>query len=102
MPDQAADGATRLAWAMLGAATMRAFARRLPGFTHAGPFWLRANVLPRTTGISHIVEAEAETLNVTLEPPPLALLLQMTGIARERYQLPGTPPLAVALSLAER
>ncbi|MBO1076169.1 hypothetical protein [Roseomonas marmotae] len=87
-PPGAPDAGSGLAWAALAQAVLRRFARRLPGFGHAGPDWLRANLLgPGALRRGH-PPGEPPWLEVVLDPPPLALLLRMGGLLPASYRLP--------------
>jgi hypothetical protein len=87
-PPAAPDDATGLAWAALAQAVLRRFARRLPGFGHAGPDWLRANLLGPGALRRVQLPGEAPRLEIVLDPPPLALLLRMGGLLPASYLLP--------------
>jgi hypothetical protein len=80
-PPGAPDAATALAWAVLGQHVVRRFARRLPGFGHAGLDWLRANMLPESATLRQGEGRDGPQLLVCLDPPPLAPQLRMAGIA---------------------
>ncbi|MBV1796823.1 hypothetical protein [Siccirubricoccus sp. G192] len=89
VPPGAPDAATALAWAVLGQHVVRRFARRLPGFGHAGLDWLRANMLPETATLRQAEGRDGPRLLVRLDPPPLAPQLRMAGIVPAAYGLPG-------------
>jgi hypothetical protein len=91
-----------LSWACLGQRVFRDLARRLPGFTHAGPEWLRANILPRSASVVLSETRDGPELTVTAEPPALAMLSRIVGLVPRRYMLPGQPRLAVNLEFASR
>ncbi len=63
---------------------LRGFAWRLPGFAYAPLPYLHANLLALR---ARMIE-EPERVRVHLSPPPLHLLLSMTGMARARVRLP--------------
>jgi hypothetical protein len=62
---------------------LRAFSRRLPGFSHSGLTYLYTNFLD----FSAKLQEEKERRVVSLSPPPLGLILNITGIARNLYRL---------------
>lgn len=97
-PRGAPDTATALAWAALAQHVLRRFARRVPGFAHAGPDWLRANLLPRA-GTWHAAPEDGGTTRILLrlQPPPLALLLRLSGMVPAEWTLPGGVVLGLAL-----
>jgi hypothetical protein len=91
-----------LLWACLGQRVFRDLARRLPGFIHASPDWLRANILPRAASATLSATPDGDELTVTADPPPLAMLTRIAGLLPGRYRVPGEPHLTVALQLAKR
>lgn len=94
-----ADTESRWAWAALCAHVLRDYASKLPGLTHMGFAELAREALPRSATVTAWSRADGLELDVALEPPPLALLLQMIGAYRDRYTLPGTPPVTIGLRL---
>ncbi|APX11973.1 hypothetical protein [Tateyamaria omphalii] len=59
-------------------------AYRLPGFADATVGFLRQNILPM--GASVLVDGES-AVNVTLDHAPLGIMLNLTGLARQRYEV---------------
>jgi hypothetical protein len=94
-----ADTESRWAWAALCTHVLRDYASKLPGLTHMGFAELTREALPRNATVTAWSRADGLELDVALEPPPLALLLQMIGAYRDRYCLPGTPPVTIGLRL---
>lgn len=74
--------AVRVAAAVL----TRELSHRLPGQAQAGIDHLRRNVL--TFGAT--VRADDDAITVTLDPPPLGVLLSLTGMNRRRFIMPAT------------
>lgn len=66
---------------------LRRFARRLPGFGLSHCEYLYRNFL----AMSARVEREGERYVVCLSRPPLALMLNLTGMTRTEYELPWQP-----------
>lgn len=64
--------------------TLRAFARRLPGFGESTPEYLHANFLCFPASLEH----EPERRVVRLARAPLHLVLSMSGLVRGEYRLP--------------
>jgi hypothetical protein len=62
---------------------LRAFSRRLPGFSHSGLPYLYANFLD----FSASLKEESDRRVVSLGQPPLGLILNITGLARSTYHL---------------
>jgi len=72
---------------------LRTFARRLPGISRAHLSYLWANCL---SGSASLLEQDDRRI-VYLSRPPLALLLGIAGVDRERYILPGLDELPFVL-----
>jgi hypothetical protein len=72
-----------LALSMAAQNLLRAFAQRLPGFSHSGLPYLYANFLHFPASLRD----EGERWLVGLGQPPLALILNITGLARATYCL---------------
>jgi hypothetical protein len=69
---------------LLASATLKGFASRLKGFTASTPEHLRRNVLE---GVS-LLHIDRERIEVDLPPCPLSLVLQLSGLSRQRYRIP--------------
>lgn len=65
---------------------VRELSHRLPGQAHAGIDHLRRNVL--TFGAT--VRVDDDAITVQLDPPPLGVLLSLTGMNRRRFTMPAT------------
>jgi hypothetical protein len=76
--------AADLALSVAAQAMLRDLSWRLPGFAFSSPGYLWANVL----NIQARVDPAPERWVVGLGRPPLALLLNLTGLARGSYTLP--------------
>ena len=72
-----------LSFSLMAHGLLRALARRLPGFSRSTLPYLYTNFLD--FGAS--VEVEEGSYLVRLERPPLHIVLNMTGMARNRYRL---------------
>jgi hypothetical protein len=72
-----------LALSVVAQNLLRAFARRLPGFSHSGLPYLYANFLDFPASLKE----ESERRAVSLGQPPLGLILNITGMARSTYHL---------------
>jgi len=64
----------------------RELSHRLPGQAHSGLDYLRRNVLRCGARVG----ADHAAIVVELDPPPLAVLLSLTGMDRRRFTLPAT------------
>jgi hypothetical protein len=73
-----------LAGSLFARATLKHFARRLIGFEASSPEHLYQNFL---AGIAFVRDT-AEQIEVELAPPPLSIVLSMSGILEETYSLP--------------
>jgi hypothetical protein len=76
---------------------LRRFARRLPGFSLSHFDYLYRNFL----AMSARVEREGGRYVVRLSRPPLALMLNLTGMTRTEYELPWHPGCTCALYAEE-
>jgi hypothetical protein len=72
-----------LGFSLMAQGLLRAFARRLPGFARSTLPYLYDNFLD----FGATVEAEKDRYLVRLERPPLHIVLNMTGMSRNRYRL---------------
>ncbi|MGI9395663.1 MAG: hypothetical protein ACR2OY_13515, partial [Boseongicola sp.] len=74
---------------------LRRFAYRIPGFAASSVRYLRDNFLSMEAS----VQLGADQASVRLGPAPLAVMLNMTGLARQKYEVPSA--LTVQLSVRE-
>jgi len=65
---------------------VRELSHRLPGQARAGIDHLRRNVL----SVGATVHADDDAITVVLDPPPLGVLLSLTGLNRRRFTMPAT------------
>ncbi|MFL5256255.1 MAG: hypothetical protein ACJ8AI_25830 [Rhodopila sp.] len=85
-------------FAAASAAVLSAFARTLPGFAASSPDYLRRNFL----NVRARVTCGADLIEVELARPPLDLVLGITGMMRERLDLPWLDPRPIQLRPTER
>jgi hypothetical protein len=90
--DEDIDRAARL----LAHATMRGFARRLPGFEAASLGFLMANFL---SGQGY-VEFERDSVVVSISHIPLEIVLRMAGVLGRPYRVPWLSDRLVTVQLA--
>jgi hypothetical protein len=69
---------------LIASATLRVFAGRLKGFAASTPEHLHSNFLDG----AGLVSVDEERIQVDLPRSPLALVLQLSGLSRQRYRVP--------------
>lgn len=79
---------SRRSWAAWAAATLAAFARRLPGFERSSPEYLARNFL---LGAATYRVDEKEGVRASLPQVPLRLVLRMSGWAGSEHLIPWLP-----------
>lgn len=84
---------TELIFSLMAQGLLRGLSRRLPGFSLASLPYLFTNFLDFNAS----VEPESQRWVVRLTQPPLHLILNMTGVTRDRYRLSWLPDLELEL-----
>jgi hypothetical protein len=75
---------TELLVLLLSRLTLQAFANRLPGFARSSPAWLGSNLLGSAGSLT---VHDDGAIQVELQPPPLHLVLRMSGWDTDSFTL---------------
>jgi hypothetical protein len=97
-PAEAAESGPLARFAAASAAVLSGFAGTLPGFAASSPDYLRRNFLNCRARVTFAADA----IEVELARPPLDLVLGITGMMRERLDLPWLDPRPIQLRPMER
>jgi hypothetical protein len=97
-PAEAAESGPLARFAVASAAVLSGFARTLPGFAASSPDYLRRNFLNCRARVTFAADA----IEVELARPPLDLVLGITGMTRERLDLPWLDPRPIQLRPMQR